>query len=133
MFRALPTPAALLLVGDVDQLPSVRPGQVLADIIVSGAVPVVLLTEIFRQAAESRIVTNAHRIKQGQMPGLARVEGGDFYFVDAADPEEGGAQAAGDLQERIPKRFGHDGVDGPLTASVCQSWAVDNTNDGSHP
>jgi AAA domain len=120
MFRALPTPAALLLVGDADQLPSVGPGQVLADIIVSGAVPVVLLTEIFRQAAESRIVTNAHRINQGQMPDLARVEGGDFYFVNAADPEEGGAQAAGDLQGRIPKRFGHDGVDGPLTASVCQ-------------
>jgi ATP-dependent exoDNAse (exonuclease V) alpha subunit len=59
---------------------------VLADIITSGAVPVVRLTEIFRQAAESRIVTNAHRINQGQMPDLAPLEGGDFYFVDAADP-----------------------------------------------
>jgi exodeoxyribonuclease V alpha subunit len=89
VFRALPTRAALLLIGDVDQLPSVGPGQVLADIIASGAVPVVRLTEIFRQAAESRIVTNAHRINQGQMPDLAPAEGGDFYFVDAADPEEG--------------------------------------------
>ena len=89
VLRALPTRAALLLVGDVDQLPSVGPGQVLADIIASGAVPVVRLTEIFRQAAESRIITNAHRINQGLMPELAPVDGGDFYFVDAADPQEG--------------------------------------------
>ena len=68
LLRAVPAHAALILVGDVDQLPSVGPGQVLADIIDSGAVPVVRLTEIFRQAAESRIVVNAHRINQGQMP-----------------------------------------------------------------
>jgi ATP-dependent exoDNAse (exonuclease V) alpha subunit len=57
--------AALLIVGDIDQLPSVGPGQVLADIISSGAVPVVRLTEVFRQAARSRIITSAHRINQG--------------------------------------------------------------------
>src|SRR6202011_4981925 len=107
---ALPTRAALLLVGDVDQLPSVGPGQVLADIIASGAVPVVRLTEIFRQAAESRIVTNAHRINQGQMPDLAPVEGGDFFFVDAADPEEGVQKLLAIVQERIPKRFGLDPI-----------------------
>src|SRR5215472_14883155 len=89
LLRALPERAALLLVGDVDQLPSVGPGQVLADIIASGAIPVVRLTEIFRQAAESQIIVNAHRINLGLMPDLAPVEGGDFYFVDAADPEEG--------------------------------------------
>jgi AAA domain-containing protein/ATP-dependent DNA helicase RecD-like protein len=110
VFRALPTRAALLLVGDVDQLPSVGPGQVLADIIASGAVPVVRLTEIFRQAAASRIITNAHRINQGLMPDLARVEGGDFYFVDAADPEEGVRKLRAIVQERIPKRFGFDPV-----------------------
>jgi exodeoxyribonuclease V alpha subunit len=89
LLRALPDQAALLLVGDVDQLPSVGPGQVLADIIASDAVPVVRLTEVFRQSAESRIVTNAHRINQGQMPDLAPPDSGDFFFVDAADPEEG--------------------------------------------
>jgi len=68
LVRALPTRAALLLVGDVDQLPSVGPGQVLADIIDSGAVPVVRLTEVFRQAATSRVIVNAHRINAGQMP-----------------------------------------------------------------
>jgi exodeoxyribonuclease V alpha subunit len=110
VFRALPTRAALLLVGDVDQLPSVGPGQVLADIISSGAVPVVRLTEIFRQAAESRIITNAHRINQGLMPDLAPVEGGDFYFVDSADPEEGVRKLVAIVQERIPKRFGLDPI-----------------------
>ena len=110
LLRALPDQAALLLVGDVDQLPSVGPGQVLADIIASGAVPVVRLTEIFRQAAESRIIINAHRINQGLMPDLAPVEGGDFYFVDAADPEEGVRKLLAIVQERIPKRFGLDPI-----------------------
>jgi exodeoxyribonuclease V alpha subunit len=110
VLRALPDRAALLLVGDVDQLPSVGPGQVLADIIASGAVPVVRLTEIFRQAVESRIVTNAHRINRGLLPNLAPVEGGDFYFVDAADPDEGVRKLLAIVQERIPKRFRLDPI-----------------------
>jgi exodeoxyribonuclease V alpha subunit len=74
-------------VGDIDQLPSVGSGQVLADIIASGAVPVVRLTEVFRQAAQSRIVTNAHRINQGLMPDLSPPgTESDFYFVRADDP-----------------------------------------------
>jgi len=110
LLRALPDRAALLLVGDVDQLPSVGPGQVLADVIASGAVPVVRLTEVFRQAAESRIIVNAHRINQGQMPELTPIESGDFYFVDAADAEEGVRKLLAIVQERIPKRFGFDPV-----------------------
>ncbi|HEX3423482.1 MAG TPA: AAA family ATPase [Sphingomicrobium sp.] len=110
LLRALPAEAALLLVGDVDQLPSVGPGQVLSDVIASGAVPVVRLTEVFRQAAESRIIVNAHRINQGLMPDLARVESGDFHFVDAAHPEEGVRKLLTIVQERIPKRFGFDPI-----------------------
>jgi exodeoxyribonuclease V alpha subunit len=110
LLRALPQRAALLLVGDVNQLPSVGPGQVLADIIASGAVPVVRLTEIFRQAAESRIVVNAHRVNQGLMPDFTLVEGGDFYFVDAADAEEGVRKLLAIVQDRIPKRFGLDPI-----------------------
>ena len=72
LLQAVPERAALILVGDVDQLPSVGPGQVLADIINSAAVPVVRLTEVFRQAAQSRIIANAHRINQGGMPDWAR-------------------------------------------------------------
>jgi exodeoxyribonuclease V alpha subunit len=110
VFRALPARAALMLVGDVDQLPSVGPGQVLADIIASRAVPVVRLTEVFRQAAESRIIVNAHRINQGSMPELAPADSSDFYFVDAAEPEEGMRKLLAIVRERIPKRFGFDPI-----------------------
>jgi exodeoxyribonuclease V alpha subunit len=108
--RALPERAALLLVGDVDQLPSVGPGQAPADVIASGAVPVVRLTEAFRQAAESRIIVKAHRINQGLMPQLTPIESGDFYFVDAVDPEEGVRKLLAIVRERIPKRFGFDPI-----------------------
>jgi exodeoxyribonuclease V alpha subunit len=83
---------------------------VLADIIASGAAPVVRLTEVFRQAAQSRIVTNAHRINQGVMPDLAASEGGDFYFVDAADPEDAVKKLVAIVRDRIPRRFGLDPI-----------------------
>ncbi len=110
LLKALPNEAALLLVGDADQLPSVGPGQVLADIIGSGAVPVVRLTEVFRQAAESQIIVNAHRINAGKMPVLQAKEGSDFFFVAAADPEEGVRKLLAVVGERIPSRFGLDPV-----------------------
>ncbi|GAN55833.1 helicase, RecD/TraA family [Tanticharoenia sakaeratensis NBRC 103193] len=110
LLRALPHSAALLIVGDVDQLPSVGPGQVLADIIASGAVPVVRLTEVFRQAAQSRIITNAHRINEGRMPELSAEEGSDFYFVEAAEPEIGLRKLLAVVKDRIPARFGLDPV-----------------------
>ncbi len=87
LVKAVPRRAALLLVGDVDQLPSVGPGQVLSDMIESGAVPVVRLTEVFRQAAQSRIITNAHRINSGNMPDLAPDAASDFHFIEADEPE----------------------------------------------
>jgi ATP-dependent exoDNAse (exonuclease V) alpha subunit len=74
LLRAVRDHVALLVVGDIDQLPSVGPGQVLADIIGSGAVPVVRLTEVFRQAAASKIITSAHQINQGRMPDLGKPE-----------------------------------------------------------
>jgi exodeoxyribonuclease V alpha subunit len=109
--KAIPGPSALLLVGDVDQLPSVGPGQVLADIIESGAVPVARLTEVFRQAAESRIIVNAHRINRGDMPQLpTRGAESDFWFVDADDPEKGAAMVVEIVRDRIPRRFGLDPI-----------------------
>ncbi|QCN96489.1 ATP-dependent RecD-like DNA helicase [Azospirillum argentinense] len=111
LLRAVPGRAALLLVGDVDQLPSVGPGQVLGDVIGSGAVPVVRLTEIFRQAATSRIIVNAHRINAGQMPETPKAgENSDFYFVEAATPEAGVAKLIEMVRDRIPRRFGADPV-----------------------
>lgn len=107
LVRAVPPHAAVILVGDVDQLPSVGPGQVLADIINSGAVPVVRLTEVFRQASESRIIVNAHRINRGEMPELSpSTDPSDFYFVEADDPEQGAARLLQVVHERIPARFG---------------------------
>ena len=111
LLRAVPDNAALLIVGDIDQLASVGPGQVLADIISSGAVPVVRLTEVFRQAAKSRIITSAHRINQGSMPDLSRPEGdSDFYFVEAEDPEVAVPRIVELVKSRIPKRFGLDPI-----------------------
>ncbi len=110
LLRALPHAAALLIIGDVDQLPSVGPGQVLTDIIGSQAVPVVRLTEVFRQAAQSRVIVNAHRINRGLMPELSAVEGSDFYFVDAAEPEEALRKLVAIVRERIPARFGLDPI-----------------------
>ena len=111
LLKAVPDHAALLIVGDIDQLPSVGPGQVLADVIASGAVPVVRLTEVFRQAARSRIIVNAHRINQGSVPDLARPEGeSDFYFVPADDPETAVPLILELVRTRIPRRFGLDPV-----------------------
>ena len=107
LLKAVPDSAALLLVGDVDQLPSVGPGQVLADIIASGSVPVVRLTEVFRQAARSRIVGSAHRINRGAIPDLSKPEGdSDFYFVPAEDPETAAARIVDLVKIHIPRRFG---------------------------
>ncbi len=111
LLAAVPDHAAFILVGDVDQLPSVGPGAVLADIIESGRVPTVRLTEIFRQAAASRIIVNAHRINRGEMP--LKPEGTeltDFYCIPAENPEEIHHKLLQVVTERIPQRFGFDAV-----------------------
>ena len=111
LLKATPDAAALLIVGDIDQLPSVGPGQVLADVIGSEAIPVVRLTEVFRQAAASRIILSAHRINQGQMPDLAPPSGdSDFYFVPAEEPEEAVTKIVELAKTRIPRRFGLDPI-----------------------
>jgi len=109
--KAVPEKAALLIVGDIDQLPSVGPGQVLADVISSGAVPVVRLTEVFRQAAQSRIIVSAHGINRGVIPDLRKPKAeSDFYFVEADDPETAVARIVELVKTRIPKRFGLDPI-----------------------
>ena len=111
LMKAVPSAAALLIVGDIDQLPSVGPGQVLADIIGSDAVSVVQLTEVFRQAAQSKIITTAHAINAGRMPDLAPPDGeADFYFVPATDPEQAVPRIVELVSKRIPRRFGFDPI-----------------------
>jgi exodeoxyribonuclease V alpha subunit len=126
LLRALPSRSALILVGDVDQLPSVGPGQVLADVITSGLIPVVRLTEVFRQAAESRIIISAHRINQGLMPELGNGKNThtDFYFIEAADPEDAARKILHVAKHRIPQQFGFDPVRDiqvlcPMNRGVC--------------
>lgn len=111
VLKAIPDNSALLVVGDIDQLASVGPGQVLADIISSGAVPVVRLTEVFRQAAQSQIITNAHKINKGAIPNLSNPKGeSDFYFVQADDPETAVPRIIELVKNRIPQRFGLDPI-----------------------
>jgi exodeoxyribonuclease V alpha subunit len=112
LLKAVPDAAGLLIVGDVDQLPSVGPGAVLADLIDSGAVPTVRLTEIFRQAQASRIIVNAHRINQGEVPlAAARGEASDFYLIEADSPEDVFRKLVQTVVERIPLRFGFRAIE----------------------
>jgi exodeoxyribonuclease V alpha subunit len=108
LLRALKSSTCLVLVGDVDQLPSVGPGTVLADIIASKAVPVVRLTEIFRQAEQSWIVRAAHRVHEGILPESAPAGQGDFFFIEAEEPDAVLERVLTLVQERIPRRFGFD-------------------------
>ena len=110
LLRALPANASLMLVGDVDQLPSVGPGMVLGDLIKSGVVPVVRLTEVFRQASNSRIITTAHRINQGLMPeNTSNNPESDFFFIDR-DTERITATLLEMVKTRIPAKFHFDPI-----------------------
>jgi exodeoxyribonuclease V alpha subunit len=105
LLRAVPIHCQVVLVGDVDQLPSVGPGNVLRDLIESGVVPVTRLTQVFRQAAESLIITNAHRINHGEMPHLPKASDGfDCVFIRADEPEELVDKAIAVVAKSLPKR-----------------------------
>ncbi|WP_263078475.1 ATP-dependent RecD-like DNA helicase [Endozoicomonas sp. Mp262] len=111
LLRAVPDNAAVLLVGDVDQLPSVGPGAVLSDLIDSDKVPVARLTEIFRQAATSRIITGAHAINRGQAPRQSKKgEETDFFYITGDEPEELFAKLMSVVTKRLPEKFGFDPV-----------------------
>jgi exodeoxyribonuclease V alpha subunit len=115
LLKAVPPFATLILVGDVNQLPSVGAGNVLGDIIASSAIPVVTLDKIFRQAEASQIVVNAHRINHGRSPsvnaGQAEDLRSDFYFIEQEDPEKVLGIILELCKSRIPQRFGFDPVD----------------------
>lgn len=103
LLKAIPPRMQLILVGDVDQLPSVGAGNVLRDIIDSGVFPVVRLTRIFRQARSSRIILNAHRINTGEFPDLSNGAGTDFFFVPADEPETAAQEIVRLVKTRLPK------------------------------
>ncbi|HKI85950.1 MAG TPA: ATP-dependent RecD-like DNA helicase, partial [Thermoanaerobaculia bacterium] len=108
LLQAIPPGGRLLLVGDADQLPSVGPGKVLADLIASAEVPVVRLSKIFRQARASAIVLNAHRVLRGSMPSSGQRQSSDFFFIPREPAEETLSTLMTLVTERIPSRFGFD-------------------------
>ena len=105
LMKALPVHMRLILVGDIDQLPSVGAGNVLRDIIDSGEVPVTRLTRIFRQAQSSRIVMNAHRINQGIFPDISNGKETDFFFMQEEDPEKTVSTIVTLVQKRLPQAY----------------------------
>lgn len=108
LLQAISKRTRLILVGDADQLPSVGPGDVLNDLIESSVLPVVRLTEIFRQARKSRIVKNAHRINNGEMPELSNQSTGDFFFLEESDPGKAREIIVSLVSERLPEHYGFD-------------------------
>lgn len=105
LLKAVPSDMRLLLVGDVDQLPSVGAGNVLRDIIDSGVVPVVRLTRIFRQAQTSRIIMNAHAINEGRMPDIRNGKQSDFFFMACEEPEQIASTIVDLISHRLPKAY----------------------------
>lgn len=105
LLKAIPPHMRLILVGDIDQLPSVGAGNVLRDIIDSGSVPVVRLTKIFRQAQSSRIIMNAHRINEGKFPDISNGRATDFFFLEDENPEHAAGQIVDLVKRRLPKAY----------------------------
>ncbi len=130
LLKAVPLGATLILVGDVNQLPSVGPGNVLRDIINSGAVPVVELNEIFRQAQESAIIVNAHAINSGHMPNLesSREVLSDFYFIRRPDPETAADLIVDLVKNHIPRRFKLDPFNDIQVLTPMHKGAAGATN-----
>jgi len=134
LFRAIRPGTSVVLIGDADQLPSVGPGTVFADLIGSGFFAVTRLTRIFRQSAGSRIIANAHRVNRGQLPERPENAAGlqDFYWIEQDDPKRAAATIEKLVCERIPQRFGFDPVSEiqvlcPMNRGICGTNALNET------
>jgi exodeoxyribonuclease V alpha subunit len=121
LLKAVPSHMRLILVGDIDQLPSVGAGNVLRDIIDSGVVPVIRLTKIFRQAQTSRIITNAHKINQGIFPDISNGRDADFFFIKQEDPEKAAQEIVNIVKNRIPKAYHYSTNDIQVLAPMQRS------------
>lgn len=108
LLRAIPSGAKVIIVGDINQLPSIGPGLVLQDMITSGQIPTTKLTEVFRQAKRSNIIRSAHTILQGELPFLKNVPGSDFLFFQANEPLEAQKLLIDLAIKKIPDSFGFD-------------------------
>ncbi|MGD2127133.1 MAG: ATP-dependent RecD-like DNA helicase [Desulfobacteraceae bacterium] len=130
LLKAVPSGAILIMVGDVNQLPSVGAGSVLKDVIRSKAVPVVELKEIFRQAGKSRIIVNAHRINAGLLPEIRtyRAVLEDFYFIEQDDPDQALKVVLDLVCERVPRRFHMDPLEDIQVLSPMHKGALGTEN-----
>jgi len=130
LLKAIPPTATFIMVGDINQLPSVGAGNVLKDIIDSGIAPVVQLNEIFRQAKESSIIINAHIINEGRIPNLKSSQDKleDFYFIEQEDPQKNLEMIINLVKERIPKRFGFDSINDIQVLSPMHRGTVGSAN-----
>ena len=127
LLKAVPKNMRVILVGDIDQLPSVGAGNVLRDIIDSEVVPVVRLTRIFRQALTSRIVTNAHKVNRGEMPDMSNGKDADFFFIKQDDAEQAARDIVNIVKERIPKAYGY-GINDIQVLTPMKNGAVGTNN-----
>ena len=121
LLKAVPSHMRFILVGDIDQLPSVGAGNVLRDIIDSGVVQVIRLTRIFRQAQSSRIITNAHKINQGIFPDISNGRDADFFFIKQEDPEKAAQEIVNIVKNRIPKAYHYSTNDIQVLAPMQRS------------
>jgi exodeoxyribonuclease V alpha subunit len=130
LLKAVPDTMSLLLVGDADQLPAVGAGNVLTDIIASGAIPAVRLERIYRQAQASRIIMNAHRVNQGEFPDLNGGRNADFFFIQEDDPEKIPELICGLCAKRLPRHYNVNPIHGiqVLTPMRRGATGADNLN-----
>jgi len=132
LMQAIPMTAMLILVGDIFQLPSVGPGNVLADMITSNRIPVFYLKKIFRQAHESPIVVNAHKVRRGELPDLRKLSATDhlseFYFLEQNDAGKVAATIVELCSETLPRRFGFDAVHEIQVLTPMHKGVIGTTN-----
>lgn len=128
LLKAIPSYARVIFVGDINQLPSVGPGNVLLDMIRSLQISVVTLTEIFRQAQGSQIIVNAHKINQGQMPEIHNQQDSDFFFVEAEEPEDVLQQIVKLVVQRLPAKYGYNAINDIQVLSPMKRGIVGTEN-----
>ncbi|MFT4758337.1 MAG: exodeoxyribonuclease V alpha subunit [Saprospiraceae bacterium] len=128
LLKAIPSESKIIFVGDTDQLPSVGAGNVLKDMIESKTLPTTQLTEIFRQAKDSQIIINAHRINAGVFPEVTNAKNSDFFFVNEEDTEKMTETIVGLVQKRLPKAYGFDAINDIQVLSPMNRGIIGNRN-----
>lgn len=128
LLKAIPNHARVVFVGDINQLPSVGPGNVLKDLIASRCLPVTVLNEIFRQAAGSRIITNAHLVNRGTFPDISNASESDFFFIEVETPENVLLNIITLVTQRLPKKYGFDPISGIQVLAPMRRGVIGTEN-----